>query len=83
MGSVLSSAYAALCSFVGVLLDKAEMRRLMAAHPQLRNMPADEREGVLRWFREQDAEQDARDAATRLRGRDLGLGQRCNYRHPC
>ncbi|RCV47035.1 hypothetical protein SETIT_9G578400v2 [Setaria italica] len=80
MGSVLSSTYAALCSFVGALLDKVEMWRMMAAYPHLR---AEERENLLRWFRDQDAEEDARDAAARLRGRDLRPTRRCNYKHPC
>ncbi|RCV06572.1 hypothetical protein SETIT_1G173500v2 [Setaria italica] len=80
MGSVLSSTCVALCSFVGALLDKVEMWQMMAAYPQLR---AEEREDLRRWFRDQDAEQDARDAAARLRGRDLRLSQRCKYKHPC
>ncbi|OEL20640.1 hypothetical protein BAE44_0018341 [Dichanthelium oligosanthes] len=61
MGSVLSSAYAALCSFVNAQFDKAEMRRLMAAYPQMRDMPAEEREDLERWFRDQDT----REAAAR------------------
>ncbi|CAN6238251.1 unnamed protein product [Urochloa humidicola] len=86
MGSVLSSAYAALCSLVGALLDKVEMWRLMAAYPQLRDMPVEAREDLRRWIRDQDAEEDARDAAARLQcPPDLKsrLNIRCNYRHPC
>ncbi|KAF8686717.1 hypothetical protein HU200_043554 [Digitaria exilis] len=62
MGSVLSGAYAALCSLVGALIDKAEMRELRAANPHL---SAEELENFWRWIRDQDAEQDARDAARR------------------
>ncbi|CAL4969135.1 unnamed protein product [Urochloa decumbens] len=87
MGSVLSSAYAALCSLVGALLDKVEMWRLMDAYPQLRDMPAEKREDLRRWIRDQqNAEEDARDAAARLRcppDPSSPLFIRCNYRHPC
>ncbi|KAF0898173.1 hypothetical protein E2562_001818 [Oryza meyeriana var. granulata] len=38
MGSVVSSAYAALCSFVNAQIDKAEVRRTTASFPHL---PAD------------------------------------------
>ncbi|KAF8693246.1 hypothetical protein HU200_038628 [Digitaria exilis] len=83
MGSVLSAAYAALCSLVGALIDKAEMRELRAANPHL---SAEEVENFWRWIRDQDAEQDARDAARRLRPHDplwIYRHPRLNYRHPC
>ncbi|GJN35859.1 hypothetical protein PR202_gb24671 [Eleusine coracana subsp. coracana] len=58
MGSVLSAAHAAVCSFADAQLDKAEARRLMAIYPGLRDMPADELEIHLRRLIDERKEQD-------------------------
>ncbi|KAL6899768.1 hypothetical protein ACP4OV_006426 [Aristida adscensionis] len=50
MGSVLSSALSALRNLVNAQLGKATVRQLMASFPQLRDMPAEEREDTLRWL---------------------------------
>ncbi|TVU20866.1 hypothetical protein EJB05_30467, partial [Eragrostis curvula] len=84
MGSALSSAYASFCSFVNAQLDKAEARRLMASCPQLRDLPAEERQRKLRWLME-DMEGHDGDDDDRLRGRDDLMPRphvRYNYRHP-
>uniref|UniRef100_A0A0A9TRR2 Uncharacterized protein n=1 Tax=Arundo donax TaxID=35708 RepID=A0A0A9TRR2_ARUDO len=81
MGSVLSAAYAALCSWVNAQLDKMEVRRLMGCYPHLRDLPAEEREAQLRWLMDEGHHPDA---AARLRERDPMLQHvRFRYRHPC
>ncbi|CAO2046015.1 unnamed protein product [Urochloa humidicola] len=47
MGSVL-------CAFVEAQLEKADVRRLMALYPHLRDLPAEEREDQLRWLMDKD-----------------------------
>ncbi|CAM0150478.1 unnamed protein product [Urochloa decumbens] len=47
MGSVL-------CSFVKAQLEKADVRRLMALYPHLRDLPAEKREDQLRWLMGKD-----------------------------
>jgi hypothetical protein len=54
MGSVVSSAYAALCSFVDALVDKLDMWWLIATDPYIRSLTAEERESTRRWLREMD-----------------------------
>ncbi|KAL6634325.1 hypothetical protein ACP70R_026996 [Stipagrostis hirtigluma subsp. patula] len=50
MGSVLSSACAALRAFMDAQLDKVEARQLMAIFPHLRDLPAEDRDRQLRWL---------------------------------
>uniref|UniRef100_A0A0D9XA15 USP domain-containing protein n=1 Tax=Leersia perrieri TaxID=77586 RepID=A0A0D9XA15_9ORYZ len=51
MGSVVSSAYSALCSFIDAQIQKAEDAYLMERFPELRDLPAAKRKKRLRWLR--------------------------------